>query len=68
MKKYLIIYLLILLFINSNGFAQSGAAGKQIALITAVSIKDSNVTIDAYFVQMLTGKAAIKSSQKSRRS
>lgn len=65
MKKYLIIYLFILLFTNSNGVAQSGAAGKQIASITAVSIKGSSVTIDADFMQMLTGKVAIKAAKKT---
>jgi hypothetical protein len=64
MKKYLIGYLLIMLFINSNGVAQYGAADKQTALITAVSIKGAVITIDADFVQMLTGKAAIKAAKK----
>ncbi len=65
MKKYLIIYLLLMLFINSNGVAQSSAADKQTASITAVSIKGSSLTIDADFVQMLTGKAAIKAAKKT---
>lgn len=65
MKKYLIIYLYILLFINSNGVAQSGAAVKQIAVITAVSITGKNITIDADFVQMLTGKWAVKAAKKT---
>jgi len=54
-----------MLFINNNVFAQSNAAGKQTALITAVSITGTVVTIDADFVQMLTGKAAIKAAKKA---
>ncbi len=65
MKKYLIICLLIQLFINSNGVAQSSTAGKQIVLINAVSITGKNVTIAADFVQMLTGKAAVKAAKKT---
>jgi len=65
MKKYFIIYMFILYFTNNNGVAQSGAAAKQTALITAVSIKGKSVTIDADFVQMLTGKAAIKAAKKA---
>ncbi len=63
MKKNLIIY--HQLFLNSNLFAQSSAADKQTASITAVSIKGSSLTIDADFVQMLTGKAAIKAAKKT---
>ncbi len=65
MKKYLIIYLLILIFTNGNGIAQSSGTGKQIALITAVNIPGKNITIDADFVQMLTGKAAVKAAKKT---
>ncbi len=65
MKKQLIIYLLILLSINSDAVAQSSTAGKQIAFINAVSITGKNVTIDADFVQMLAGKEAIKAAKKA---
>ena len=64
MKKFLIIYLVILSLINSNGVAQSGNIGKQIALINAVRIAGKSVTIDADLVQMLTGKAAVKAAKK----
>ncbi len=63
MKKNLII-LSSVFFLSSNIFAQSSAAGKQLAIITAVSITGKSVTIDADFVQMLTGKAAIKAAKK----
>ncbi len=65
MKNYFIIYLSILLFINNNVVAQSKTDGKQTVLITAVNIIGKNITIDADFVLMLTGNAAVKAAKKT---
>jgi len=54
------------MFVNNAG-AQNGIAQKaksEIAFITAINLMGKNSNIDADFVQMLSGKAAITAAKK----
>ena len=69
MRKIFILSLIIIVCIFSNkAGAQTGMAQKaksEIAFITAINLMGKNSNIDADFVQMLTGKTAIKAAKKS---
>jgi len=69
MRKIFLLSLIIIvgIFLNKAG-AQTGITSKtkqEIVLITAITTSGKDFIIDADFVQMLTGKAAIKAAKKA---
>jgi len=69
MRKIFSLSLIIIvcLFLNKAG-AQTDTTSKtkqEIVLITAITTRGKDFIIDADFVQMLTGKAAIKAAKKA---
>ncbi len=66
MKKIFLLCLPIIFCLVTNKiFAQTGTEATQIVLITAINTIEKEIIIDADFVQMLTGKAAIKAAKKT---
>ena len=64
-KIFLICLPVIVCLVTNKIFAQTGIAVTQIALINSVSSNGKDFIIDADFVQMLTGKDAIKAAKKA---
>ena len=65
MKKIFILCLpVILCLITNEIFAQTNTEGLQVAFITAINTKGNDIVIEADFVQMLTGKAAVTAAKK----
>lgn len=69
MKKiFLLIAPVIICLLATKAGAQTDTVSKtkqEIALITAITTSGKDLIIDADFVQMLTGKAAIKAAKKA---
>ena len=72
MKKIFLLFAPIIICLSAtDAGAQTGTllkAKQEIVLITAVKTKGKDLIIDADFVQMLTGKAAVDAAKKNRRS
>ena len=70
MKKiFLLIAPIIICLSATDAGAQTGTllkAKQEIVLITAVKTKGKDLIIDADFVQMLTGKAAVDAAKKTK--
>jgi len=69
MKKiYFLIVPVLICLLTTNANAQNDTISKtkqEIVLITAITTSGKDFIIDADFVQMLTGKAAIKAAKKA---
>jgi len=68
MKKKFLLFLQVSFLLAERATAQIGTVAgtkQEIAFITAVNTSGKEISIDADFVQMLTGKAAIKAAKKN---